>query len=98
MFALNNVILCLNRLGVKFFQISGSMLQLQRDRNRFTAVGRGGKSGSFWAPSASRISTRWMERLSAPALWALPLEGFVVVPAPSPGLVPFAFPTLEGKS
>lgn len=63
MFALNNVFLCLNRLGVKFFQISGSMLQLQRDRNRFTAVGRGAKAGSVWAPSASRISTRWMERL-----------------------------------
>lgn len=80
MFALNNVFLCLNRLGVKFFQISGSMLQLQRDRNRFTAVGRGAKAGSVWAPSASRISTRWMERLVSARSVGFGPGGFVVVP------------------
>lgn len=79
MFTLNNVFLCLNRLGVKFFQISGSMLQLQRDRNRFTAVGRGAKARSGRAPSAARISTGWMERLSARAPGARLQEGFAVV-------------------
>lgn len=51
MFTLNNVFLCLNPLRVKFFQISGSTLQLQQDRNRFTVVGRGANAGSVWTPS-----------------------------------------------
>lgn len=56
-FTLNNVFLCLNPMGVKFFQISGSILQLQWDRHRFMAVGKGPRAGSVWAPLKSRIST-----------------------------------------
>lgn len=62
MFTLNNVFLCPDPLRVKFFQISGSTLQLQRDRNSFTAVGRVANAGSVWTPSASRLSTLWMEK------------------------------------
>lgn len=60
--ALNNVFLCLNPLRVKFFQISGSTLQLQQDRNRFTVFGRGASTGSDWTPPASRISIPWTEK------------------------------------
>lgn len=74
MFTLNNVFLCLNRLGVKFFQISGSTLQLQQDRNRFTAVGRGAKAGSVWAPfhQVDGKMLAWLRGLCAQ-------EGFVVL-------------------
>lgn len=65
-FTLNNVFLCLNPLRVKFFQISGSTLQLQQDRNRFTGVGRGANAGSVWTPPASRISTPWTEKPQLP--------------------------------
>lgn len=94
MFTLNNVFLCLNRLGVKFFQISGCMLQLQQDRVGFMAVGRGVNARSVWAPSVSRISICGMERLR---VWLCTWEGLIVVLLrTSP--VRLSLPSLEGNS
>lgn len=74
-FTLNNVFLCLNPLRVKFFQISGSTLQLQQDRNRFTVVGRGANAGSVWTPSVTRISTLWTEKLISVPVGSTPGRG-----------------------
>lgn len=96
MFTLNNVFLCLHRLGVKFFQISGFMSQLQWDRNRFTAVGKGVKAGS--SGHLLRLEFPWADGKTAshPVGAAPACEGLV---AASPQLcaLPFAFPALEGK-
>lgn len=97
MFTLNNVFLCLNRLGVKFFQISGSTLQLQRHRTRFTVVGRGAKPGSVWAPPASRISSRWMESCERWLSGLHARERFVVVSARGSELCLSHFPPQRAK-
>jgi hypothetical protein len=93
MFTLNNVFLCLNRLGVKFFQISGSTLQLQMgEKQVYCPVWQGEITGSVWAPSVFRISTVRMEEGQCWLCMLPAQEGLVGgLESQSPVIGPFAF-------